>query len=320
MTLVRIVKDWDWPDLLRQTPGGKGIWQEITFTLDPVGECDYLLMLNNRMKEEVTIKCPRENVWALMQEPYLRGHSDWLVEGHDSFSRVFTHIRPYDDDKYVTSHPAIPWFVNRTYDQLVSMDIPPKSKKLSWVVGNATDLPGHLKRLSFLHLLQEDASLEIDLFGRAVHYIEDKWDGLAPYRYSLAVENSNSPDYWTEKLADCFLAWSVPFYYGCANIEEYFPEESFIRIDIDQPKESMKRIKSVIEADDWEKRIPVIEEARNRVLQRYQFFPHVANLIQHSQPETSKMKETITIPPYRKSLAALFYRTVYKLKKKVRRL
>jgi hypothetical protein len=29
MTLVRIVKDWDWPDLLRQTPGQKGFWNGI---------------------------------------------------------------------------------------------------------------------------------------------------------------------------------------------------------------------------------------------------------------------------------------------------
>ena len=28
-----------------------------------------------------------------------------------------------------------------------------------------------------------------------------------PYRYSLAVENFRGPYYWTEKLADCFLAW-----------------------------------------------------------------------------------------------------------------
>jgi hypothetical protein len=29
MPIVRIAKDWDWPDLLRQPPGGQGIWDGI---------------------------------------------------------------------------------------------------------------------------------------------------------------------------------------------------------------------------------------------------------------------------------------------------
>jgi hypothetical protein len=33
MITVGIVKDWDWPDLLRQTPGGKGIWDGMRFIL-----------------------------------------------------------------------------------------------------------------------------------------------------------------------------------------------------------------------------------------------------------------------------------------------
>ena len=73
MTLVRIVKDWDYPDLLRQTPGGSGVWGNIQFTLDPADECDYLLMLNNRLQAPVTTRCPRENIWAIMQEPYIEG-------------------------------------------------------------------------------------------------------------------------------------------------------------------------------------------------------------------------------------------------------
>jgi hypothetical protein len=319
MTIVRIVKDWDWPDLLRQTPYSKGGWNGIQFTLDPLEECDYLIMLNNRMKEDITLKCPPENIWALMQEPYMRGHNDWMVEGHENFYKVFTHHLPSKDPKYVVSHPAIPWHVNKTFDQLTSSKVPGKLKTISWVVGNATDLPGHMKRLSFLRFLQQESTLGIDLFGRAVQYIEDKWDGLVPYRYSLAIENSSSNDYWTEKLADCFLAWSVPFYYGCINLEDYFPEESFIRIDINHPKKSLEKIKAIIEADDWEKRIPAIEEARNLVLHEYQLFPHLVKLIRRHL-NIFESKEVITIPAYKRSAGAVFHRVIYKIRKQLRML
>ena len=30
----------------------------------------------------------------------------------------------------------------------------------------------------------------------------------------------------SEKIADCFLAWTMPIYYGCPRIAEYFPAES----------------------------------------------------------------------------------------------
>jgi hypothetical protein len=47
MTLVRIVKSWTSPALLRQTPGGSGRWGDCQFTLDPVERCDYLIGLNH---------------------------------------------------------------------------------------------------------------------------------------------------------------------------------------------------------------------------------------------------------------------------------
>ena len=316
MTLVQILKDWDWPNLLRQTPDSKGRWNGVQFTLDPVEECDYLIMLNNRMKEDITVKCPPENIWALMQEPYMRGHNDWMVEGHEKFYKIFTHHLSSKDPRYVVSHPAIPWHINRTFDQLVSSKIPDKIKTISWVVGDATDLPGHIKRLSFLRFLQQDSTLDIDLFGRAVQYIEDKGDGLVPYKYSLAIENSSSNDYWTEKLTDCFLAWSVPFYYGCINLEKYFPEESFIRIDINQPGHSLEKIKRIIYEDNWSKRIPALEEARKLVLYRYQLFPYLSKLI-HSHLDPSAEKVSVTIPRYKRSMKASLYHLQFKLMKKI---
>jgi len=313
MILVSIIKNWDWPDLMRQTPGQLGIWDDIQFTVVPVDACDFAVMLNNNMKNEVSITCPPDNIWALMQEPYAKGFTDWMIEGHDHFSRVYTNYVPADDPKYMISHPAIPWHVNRSYDQLSLPDIPVKTKSISWIVGNARDLPGHLKRLNFLKVLQNESSLDLDLFGRAVRKIEDKWDGLAPYKYSLAIENSCSPNYWTEKLADCFLTWTIPIYYGCKNLEEYFSAESFIRIDIDQPDTAVERIKSVIQSDDWEKRLPALKKAREQVLNQYQLFPYLAKLIR-TYGTDSKTKIINVIPPYRKSIKTRLNRVLFKVR------
>lgn len=317
--MVRIAKDWDWPDLMRQTPGRTGVWDGIRFTLDDEAECDLLLVLNNRMKSDVRARCPEGRVWALMQEPYVRGFTDWMAEGHDAFARVHTSYVPSPDGKYVTSHPALPWHVNRNFDELVACSMPEKDRTCSWITGNPRDLPGHMKRLSFLHSLRSDRTLDVDLYGRAVRFVEDKWDGLARYRYSIAAENTAWHDYWTEKIADCFLTWTVPIYYGCPNLEKYFPPDSFIRIDIEKPREALGMIRRVLREDDWERRIPALSEARRRVLYEHQFFPHVARLVR-TDPAPAPEKVLQTVPAYRRSAKTRVLRTLFKVRKHYLRL
>lgn len=320
MTLVRIAKDWDWPDLLRQTPGGDGVWDGIRFTVDPVEECDYLVVLNNRMKTDLRVRCPEGNVWALMQEPYVRGFTDWMVERHRPFSRVLTSHAPDNSRKYVVSHPAVPWHVNRSFDQLSAMEVPEKALPLSWVVGSAMDLPGHFQRLDFLRILRQERDIPADLFGRAVRPIDDKWDGLAPYRFSLAVENTVCPDYWTEKVADCFLSWTIPLYHGCPNFSGYFPPDSFIPIDIRNPREALAVIRGIVSSGrgEWERRMPALREARRRLLHEHQFFPHVASMVNRENEPPRDPTENV-VSPYRRSPSATFWRRVRKIEMAIRR-
>lgn len=296
--LVRVIKNWSDPDLMRQTPGASGDWEGIHFTCDPVGECDAVIVLN-RSPNAFAVRCPPENVWALMQEPYIPGVFGWMVKGHDQYAHVFTH-HPVDKtgDKYIRCHPAVPWHVNKSYDELKELTLPDKQKSISWITSNLMSFPGHKVRMDFLAFLQS-SDLSIDLYGRGINYIDDKWDGLAPYRYSLAIENSSGPNYWTEKIGDCFLSWTVPIYYGCTNLENYFPPGSFIRIDINQPEAALKIVASTLASDNWETRLPALAEARRLILDRYQFFPHMQNLIECHYKNFQKKR--LILQPYRES-------------------
>ncbi len=311
---VTIVKDWKRPDLRRQTPNGEGVWDNIHFSIDAGETCDALVVLNNCLPQSFSTTVDGKNVWALMQEPYVKGVTDWMAEKHDAFDKVFSHYLPQQNDRYIRSHPAIPWHVNLTYDELVSMPTINKSKPISWIVGNVKDLPGHIKRWRFLRLLQREQPFEIDLFGKAVRFIEYKNEGLLPYRYSLAVENAFTPDYWTEKIADCLLTWTVPIYYGCPNLEDYFPAEAFIRIDIDNPAHAVAHIRAVLADDDWDARLPALAEARDLILHKYQLFPHLRAMIK-KYADADNHRRRITIPAYRRSSRAYLYRRLYKLKK-----
>ena len=41
-------------------------------------------------------------------------------------------------------------------------------------------------------------------------------------KFSIAIENYSSENYLTEKVLDCFLSKTIPIYYGCPNIGEFF--------------------------------------------------------------------------------------------------
>ncbi|MFC1701312.1 glycosyltransferase family 10 domain-containing protein [Pseudomonadota bacterium] len=280
MKLVRIIKNWDEPDLLRQTPKSEGVWGNVRFTLDDVDECDYLLILNF-VPEKTLVKVDPRNVWALIQEPYEADRFPWVERGHEKFGQVFTHhIFRNDMERYVATQTCLPWYVNKTYDELVELDIPKKTGTISWVSSQKTFLPGHIDRMDFHDQLSADAKFDIDFFGRGINEIKDKYQALAPYKYSIAIENSRSEHYWTEKIADCFLSYTIPIYYGCTNLSSYFPEKSFVQIDINNYQESSQVIAKILEEDIWEDRLDALNEARELVLNKYQLFPFISDLIE----------------------------------------
>jgi hypothetical protein len=295
--LVRITADWDCSNILRQTPGGRGVWESIRFTTAPVSECDYLFMFNNRRLAPLEARCPRDHVWCMIQEPYIPALFDWMIEGNEAFARVFTHV-PSADPRYVRSYPILPWRVALSYDELVRARVPDKPRGVSWISSNLTLLPGHRRRNALREFLFRNRPRDVDFFGRGIRYIENKWDALAPYRYSLAIENSNSRDYWTEKVADCFLSWTLPLYDGCPNLEDYFPADSFIRIDASDHVGTLRRIEELRRSDEWARRMPALAESRRRVLHEYQLFPAFARAIR-TYGTAAREREAVRIAGYR---------------------
>lgn len=98
-----------------------------------------------------------------------------------------------------------------------------KTKNISCISSNKDYLPGHKKRLQFInHIMNSKVSSMFDMFGNGFQEIGGKIDALKEYRFSISIENSYLQNMATEKISDCFLTGTIPIYYGCPNIEEYF--------------------------------------------------------------------------------------------------
>ena len=305
-TLVRILANYPTAPLLRQTPGRKGWWEDIQFVVDPTESCNYLIILS-RASVRTQVVCPPEHVWAIMHEPPNEALRHW----HNSFpvvKRVYTQQESRRGPRYRLSQPALPWQMERDYDFLKTYPPPDKTRRLSWITSNRRDSAGHRRRMRFLERLV--AAVDFDLYGRGFQPIADKWDGLAPYRYSVAVENFENPYYWSEKIADCFLTWTMPIYFGCTRITEYFPPESLVQINIDDP-DAVRQVAEIIHSDRRERNLDAIAEARRRVLDEHQLFPFLVREIRaHEQtPHTvTDLPRHLTIPARTPILDAIEWR------------
>ena len=47
-------------------------------------------------------------------------------------------------------------------------------------------------------------------------------------QYGVAIENVSHRGYFTEKILDCFLLKTIPIYWGCTNISDYFNKDGII--------------------------------------------------------------------------------------------
>lgn len=272
--VVRLLSQRGWlndADLSRRLPGNSLIQGDIEFSTREGTGAD-VVVIQNYLRYDTEISARSGFIWKWDNEPIV---NDSIDRGYD---RVFTHLG-IDDPRVITAPPMLDWWVGKSYDELVDCKIPEKSRMVSAIASTKDWITGHRMRGEFVEKAAREFP-KLELFGRGrEREIDDKWDGLAPYRYSLAIENSSKNDYWTEKISDCFLSYTVPFYFGATNISQYFPEDSFIWLPIDRPDEALSIMRDTLNTDNWETRLPALREARLLVLEKYSLFAQLTRLV-----------------------------------------
>lgn len=160
---------------------------------------------------------------------------------------------------------------NRNLEDLIIEEPPVKNRLCSMIVSAKSFTEGHKKRLDFTKLLMDHFKNKIDFYGFGIKEIKNKKDAINPYLYSISIENSSFNNYFTEKISDVFLGFSMPIYYGCPNINEYFPEKSLIQINIEDKDDFITKIENCINQPELIKP-KILFDARRRVLTEYNLF------------------------------------------------
>ena len=67
------------------------------------------------------------------------------------------------------------------------------------------------------------------MWGSAVKPFNSKTEPLKDYMFSITVMNATHDNYFTETLIDTFRCGTIPIFWGCENIGEYFNEKGILR-------------------------------------------------------------------------------------------
>ena len=255
----------------QQTPNCSGIWENVK-GVSNINEADFYIMLQNETSEYREI--PESKKIYLQREPHYIQSRSWLNNPKDN---QFTYDRCYH---------AATWWVNKTFDELVQLQYPDKQQLASTIVSAKSSTRGHKQRLNFIYNYIKQSS-DLDVYGSnhpqinncIKGHIKGKYDGLIDYKFSLACENGNINNYFTEKIQDCFLTWTIPIYFGCPNIDSFFPGDSFYTLDITKSG-CGSRLKEILNIPIEQKNIDALKEARELVLYKYNIWPTVKRIIE----------------------------------------
>lgn len=187
-------------------------------------------------------------------------------------------------------HVATPW-IHRPLQELLKMDWPVKTKSLVAICSGKASTPDQQWRLELIKALCQ-AHVDIDVYGRGLdakdfngHYKgyttgNDKTELLKPYKFCLAVENSSEPGYFSEKVVDPLLMFTVPIYSGCPNIVDWLPNQCMFVLNrrVDIPG-LVHTIQQVLKTEVTIQTQLDVTEARRRILLQYNIWPTVHSLL-----------------------------------------
>jgi hypothetical protein len=283
--IIKVERYFKYPDLKRQTPNCSFKWKDFTFTEEDVEECDYLVILDYP-KSDFCVKVNKDNILHLCLEP-ANEVSKYRQYANKLVKTIYNQFDTKNNN--ILSHGALPWHVNKDYNFLSNLKYENLTKRdeIIWVTSNQRSSKGHNARMDYLDRIKELPF--VHLYGRGIRPIEDKWEVLQNSKYAIAYENFQNDYNWTEKITDCFLSYTMPIYFGCNNIDNFFPKNSYIQLD-PTDKHAHLFLQEIVKSNKWQDNIEQIKIARELVLNEYQLFPFLYNQIKAQEVRNGKFK------------------------------
>jgi hypothetical protein len=274
---------------------------------DDLKEADAWFVLEDPIRTSETCVVPKNNIL------YFSAEASYPIGWYDNqkkYSKFFSQF-----SKVISCHPLIhknlefeppylPWAINanhgtffknhfRDFDYLRSSSIPLKTKLISVICSNQEFTPSHKLRLRFVENLKKNFGDQLDWYGNGVNSVSEKWEAIAPYKYTIVLEGQSRNAIVTEKIGDAYLGGSYPIYWGAPDIDRYFPNCPRQDINILNFSETVKIIETILNSAKYENSINEISKAKNIVLNDFNFIYRFKKKFDSLSPHSSKSRITL---------------------------
>jgi hypothetical protein len=189
--------------------------------------------------------------WLLEPPPFRTNTYEYVEANPDQFDLILT----YAAALVRQGHPFHFYPYGGTMIAPTDRGLKLKTKNVSMVVSEKTEATGHKLRHQIAAELS-GAGL-FDLMGSGYGPYVPKYNGLADYRYSIIVEGERLNWCFDEKLLDAIMLGTVPIFWGCPAIADFFNADGIISF------EDRAELPAILEAatiEDYESRREAMKE------------------------------------------------------------
>jgi hypothetical protein len=149
-----------------------------------------------------------------------------------------------------------------------------KKFQLSFVMSGKIFLPGHSLRHLSKDIISKPRNYNL-IFPTSIP-MEEKYKLFEDTMFHIAIENTKNINYISEKIIDCFMSYTIPIYWGCPNIGEYFNTNGIIFFET---KEELDNILNNLTEKDYHNRIDAILENYDIANKKYAFHADRVNQV-----------------------------------------
>lgn len=173
------------------------------------------------------------NIITLHEPNEYFGKHDWVIQNKHLFNAILT----WNDKVLNNCENALllpfghTWLKPDQYEKKYN-----KEFKIAHLRGSLLKSYGHQIRWEILDRKDEIKvpTKFFDVYGDR-HNIEqariDKEEVFGDTQFGVAIENFSHRNFYTEKILDCFLLKTIPMYWGCSNIGDFFNEKGIIKFE-----------------------------------------------------------------------------------------
>ena len=150
-----------------------------------------------------------------------------LANAH-SFDKIYTFTQSILE-KYPTAE-LFPWGASWLDFKDLKIE---KKPHVTFVTSSKIQTPGHKLRQAIYNVLEEvDTINGMEVYQhQSPPFHERRNDFFENAMFHITVENSRQQNYFTEKIIDCFASKTIPVYYGCPNLGDWFNMDGVITFD-----------------------------------------------------------------------------------------